>query len=103
MGIWGLGKGDSTKPEDEMDDDDRMARAGEQARAAIFGGDPFQSSPDASGTATGGDYNGDYPDSWHDTLNERLDDDPNYADQVRGDIQSLASADLDRREAEDDL
>ena len=103
MGIWGWGKGDSTKPEDEMDDDDRMARAGEQARAAIFGSRWEDSSPDESGVATGGDYNGDYPDSWHETLNKRLDDDPEYAEEVRRDIQALASADLERRTEEDSL
>ncbi|KPQ34602.1 MAG: hypothetical protein HLUCCA11_13900 [Phormidesmis priestleyi Ana] len=103
MGIFGWGKGDSTKPEDEMDDDDRMARAGEQARASIFGGDPFLSSPDASGEATGGDYNGDYPDSWHETLNKRIDDEPDYANEVREDLQTLARADLNRREVEDSL
>lgn len=103
MGIWGWGKGDSTKPEDEMDDDDRMARAGEQARSAIFGNGWQDSSPDKDGVATGGDYNGDYPDSWHDKLNERLGNDSDYASKVREDLQSLASADLRRREIEDDL
>lgn len=103
MGLFGFGKGNSSKPEDEMDDDDKMARAGEQARAMLHAGDPYQSSPDESGTPTGGDYNMDYPDSYHEKLNKRLDDDEDYADQVREDLQSLARADLNRREAEDDL
>ena len=71
--------------------------------AAIFGGDAFESSPDESGEATGGDYNGDYPDSYHEKLDKRLDDDPDYAAEVREDLRTLASADLRRREIEDDL
>jgi hypothetical protein len=75
--------------EDKMTEEDRITRAGDQARAAIFGGDPFASSPDEDGDATGGCYNMDYPDSWHNKQNEKLSNDPNYADEVARNVRSL--------------
>ncbi len=68
--------------EDDMTEEDKISRAGDQARAAIFGGDAFASSPDEDGVPTGGCYNMDYPDSWHDKQNEKLSNDPNFANEV---------------------
>lgn len=88
--------------EETMSDDQKLVRAGQQARAAIFGGDPFASSPDEDGHPTGGCYNSDYPDSYHEKCNERLDKDEYYEAETEKSIWSLFRADNKRREAEDD-
>lgn len=88
--------------EDTMTEQQKDIRAGQQARGAIFGGDPFASSPDEDGHATGGCYNGDYPDSWHEKCNERLNNDEYYEAETEKSIWSLFRADNKRREAEDD-
>lgn len=74
-----------------MTEADIIARAGEQARAMLSAGDPFISSPDKDGTATGGCYNMDYPQSYHDAQNEKLANDPNFASQVIDDLQELSN------------
>jgi hypothetical protein len=86
-----------------MDDTDRVVRANQQARAAIFAGDPHQSSPDRDGHPTGGTFNSDYPESYHEQLNERLESDPEYAAGVSQDLRTLVSADLEYRTDQDAL
>lgn len=66
-----------------------MKRGGEQARAMLNGLDPFTSSPDEDGVATGGCYNGDYPQSWHDECNRRLEEDEYYEAGVEQQIRDL--------------
>lgn len=79
--------------EDEMSESARLARAGEQARAAIFGGDPFLSSPDSEGEPTGGCYNMDYPESWHTRKNEELNASANIAADVADSLRTLLGDD----------
>lgn len=76
--------------EEDMTEEDKIARAGDQARAMLHGGDPFLSSPDEDGVATGGCYNMDYPDSWHEKQNEELASNPNYASEVVSDLRALS-------------
>ena len=81
--------------EDDMSDQDWLSRASDQAQAALEGGDPLISSPDADGTSTGGCYNGDYPDSWHNQLNDRLDADEHYEAEVEGQLNELRHHEAD--------
>lgn len=88
--MFGIGKSwRGFNGEDEMTEEDKIARAGDQARAMLHGGDPFLSSPDEEGTPTGGCYNMDYPDSWHEKQNEKLSNDPNYANEVARGLRAL--------------
>lgn len=98
MGLWGWGGSNSAKSDDELTDDDKIQRAGEQARAAIFGSRWEDSSPDEDGHATGGDNNGDYPDSYHEKLNQRMKDDEYYEAEVERDLGTLLKWTIGRRE-----
>jgi len=77
--------------EDEMSEEDKMQRAGDQGRAMLHAGDPMISSPDEDGDATGGCYNMDYPESYHDEQNEKLSSNPNFADEVVDGLRDLES------------
>lgn len=104
MGLFGIGGSKSWRGEDgekKMTDEDWQQRAGEQARAAIFGAGWDMSSPDEDGNPTGGCYNGDYPDSWHEECNRKLDNDEYYESEVEQSLWSLFRADNARREDED--
>jgi hypothetical protein len=88
----GVGSGTSWRGmdgEDEMTDADWLSRAQDQGLAALHAGDPFASSPDAEGTATGGCYNGDYPDSWHDEQNARLDADEYFEAETGAQLNEI--------------
>lgn len=80
--------------EEDMTEEDKIERCGEQGRAAIFGGDAFASSPDEDGDATGGCYNMDYPQSWHDKQNEELSSNPRYASDVSDALSELSEGDV---------
>jgi hypothetical protein len=75
--------------EDDMSQDDWDQRCHDQAMAAYRSGDPFLSSPDETGTPTGGCYNGDYPDSYHDAQNARLESDEHFEAEVDRDVREL--------------
>ena len=60
--------------EDEMSDKDWHQRGHEQASCLVATGDIELSSPDSSGTETGGCYNGDYTQEQHDAANASLSD-----------------------------
>lgn len=91
MGLWGIGgtNSGSADDSDNMSESDKMQRAGEQARAAIFGASWEDSCPDKSGNATSGCRSDDYPDSWHDTCNRRLEKDDDYREKAESGVRAL--------------
>lgn len=91
MGLWGIGGTNSASADDNdnLSEGDRMQRAGEQARAAIFGSSWEDSSPDEDGNPTGGCRSDDYPDSWHEACNKRLDEDEYYEAEVDEGVRTL--------------
>lgn len=74
--------------EDEMSDRDWHQRGHEQASCLVATGDIEFSSPDASGTSTGGCYNGDYTQEQHDAANALLDD-SEYGEAMNESIKTL--------------
>ncbi|MEO0884668.1 MAG: hypothetical protein AAFY54_01885 [Cyanobacteria bacterium J06648_10] len=91
MGLWGIGGTNSASADDSdnMSEGDKMQRAGEQARASIFGSRWEDSSPDEDGHATGGCRSDDYPDNWHEQCNKRLDDDEYYEAEADKSVRTL--------------